>query len=211
MVIGIIYKLVLLLVTIKSYILSRKLGLSAQNYLLIYLLTSLFTDVFSFSLYLIYPDSKNGLLYNFYDIFSIIFFYIYFSKVLTSGYKIWSSLITFFAVILILVFTNFFNFNFDKNIGIILLSFYIIHSLLWFYQKLSFFDETPITNDPSFWISTSLLMWSCFFVFRVTPMFYFANEDEKFLQFLRDGQNIINIIMYVMFYVALMKFKINNS
>ncbi len=55
-------------------------------------------------------------------------------------------------------------------------------------------------------------MWSCFFVFRVTPMFYFAKEDKEFLDFLRDGQNIINIIMYAMFYISLLKYeKLNNE
>lgn len=64
-----------------------------------------------------------------------------------------------------------------------------------------------MNSDPIFWISTALLMWSCFFLFRVTPMFYFAKEDNEFLQFLRVGQNIINIGMYIMFYVALMKYE----
>lgn len=207
MIIGIIYKFVLLLVTIKSYNLSREFQLSAQNYLLIYLSASIFTELISFSLYMVYPDSKNGLLYNLYNIFSISFFYFYFSRMLKNNFKKLSFLLFLISIIYILFFTSFFDWDFDKNIGIILLSFYIIHSLLWFYQKISFFDEHKITDDPTFWISTGLLMWSCFFLFRVTPMFYFAKEDEKFLEFLRVGQNIINIIMYFMFYISLKKYE----
>ena len=43
-------------------------------------------------------------------------------------------------------------------------------------------------------------------------MFYFAKEDEEFLNFLRDGQNIINMIMYAMFYISLLKYEnLNNE
>jgi hypothetical protein len=72
---------------------------------------------------------------------------------------------------------------------------------------MSFFDENKITDDPAFWISTALLMWSCFFIFRVTPMFFFAENDYEFLQFLKAGQNVINIFMYAMFYFSLMKYE----
>ncbi|MDO3424857.1 hypothetical protein QWT87_08135 [Chryseobacterium sp. APV1] len=207
MIIGIIYKIVLLLTAIKAYNLSRKLSLSAQNYLLIYLVVSLLTDLISFLFYIYYPDSKIGILYNLYNIFCILFFSFYFSKVLLNNLKKISFLIAVISLLLILLFTNFLSSDFDKNIGITLLSFYIINSLLWFYQKVSFFDEDKITNDSTFWIATALIMWSCFFLFRVTPMFYFEKEDEEFLQFLRRGQNIINIGMYIMFYVSLKKYE----
>lgn len=207
MIIGIIYKFVLLLVTIKSYNLSRKLTFSTQNYLLIYLSVSLFIEVISFSLYVISPNSKNGLLYNLYNIFSISFFHFYFSKILKYNFKKLSFLITIISTLYILFFTLFLSIDFDKNIGITLLLFYLANSLLWFYQKISFFDDHKITDDPTFWISTGLLMWSCFFLFRVTPMFYFAKEDKKFLEFLKVGQNIINIVMYIMFYISLKKYE----
>ncbi|KUJ57975.1 hypothetical protein AR686_04300 [Chryseobacterium aquaticum subsp. greenlandense] len=207
MIIGIIYKFFLLLVTIKSYNLSRKLTFSTQNYLLIYLSVSLFIEVISFSLYVISPNSKNGLLYNLYNIFSISFFYLYFSKILKYNFKKLSFLITIISTLYILFFTSFLSIDFDKNIGITLLLFYLANSLLWFYQKISFFDDHKITDDPTFWISTGLLMWSCFFLFRVTPMFYFAKEDKEFLEFLKVGQNIINIFMYIMFYISLKKYE----
>ncbi|WP_332453937.1 hypothetical protein [Chryseobacterium aquaticum] len=207
MIIGIIYKFVLLLVTIKSYNLSRKLTFSTQNYLLIYLSVSLFIEVISFSLYVISPNSKNGLLYNLYNIFSISFFYLYFSKILKYNFKKLSFLITIISTLYILFFTSFLSIDFGKNIGITLLLFYLANSLLWFYQKISFFDDHKITDDPAFWISTGLLMWSCFFLFRVTPMFYFAKEDKEFLEFLKVGQNIINIVMYIMFYISLKKYE----
>lgn len=212
MILGIVYKMILLAVTIKSFILGRKFNLSAQNYLLIYLCTTLIVELISFSSYILNPDLKNGLLYNLYNIFSFLFFYNYFRKILNGNVKKISFIITATAIIYVFFFTRFTDYDFDKKIGITLLSFYIIHSLLWFYQKIIFFNEYRITDDPAFWISTALLMWSCFFVFRVTPMFYFAKEDKEFLDFLRDGQNIINIIMYTMFYISLLKYeKLNNE
>ncbi len=125
MIIGIIYKFVLLLVTIKSYNLSRKLTFSTQNYLLIYLSVSLFIEVISFSLYVISPNSKNGLLYNLYNIFSISFFHLYFSKILKYNFKKLSFLITIISTLYILFFTSFLSIDFDKNIGITLLLFYL--------------------------------------------------------------------------------------
>lgn len=207
MIIGIAYKIVLLLVTMKSYILSRKVSLPAQNYLFIYLLISFLVEMTSFLMYIIHPQSKNGLLYNLYNVFSVSFFCFYFSQVLKYRLKKITFLTTIISLLYILLLTHFLDFDFDKNIGITLLLFYIINSLLWFYQKIFFFDEYKITDDPTFWISTALLMWSCFFLFRVTPMFYFAKEDDEFLQFLRTGQNIINIVMYIMFYIALTKYE----
>lgn len=212
MIIGILYKIILLAVTIKSFILGRKFNLSAQNYLLIYLCTTLVVELLSFSSYILNPNSKNGLLYSLYNIFSIVFFRIYFSEILNKNIRRISFIITAISLLYIFFFTRFTDSDFDKKIGITLLSFYIIHSLLWFYQKMKFFDKYKITDDPTFWISTALLMWSCFFVFRVTPMFYFAKEDQEFLNFLRYGQNIINIIMYAMFYISLLKYeKLNNE
>lgn len=107
----------------------------------------------------------------------------------------------------ILIITNFSGEEFDNKIGITITLFYITISLLWFYHKILFFDQRKITDDPAFWVSTALLMWSCFFIFRVTPMFYFAKEDEEFLEFLKIGQNFINIGMYVMFYISLKQYK----
>lgn len=207
MIIGIIYKLVLLLPLIKSFFLGRRYSFSIQNYLFIYLLITSINEWVSFGRNLTDPNVKVGLQYNLYFIFCVLYFFFFFFKAFLGIIKDALIIITAFSMGYILILTNFLGEDFDKKIGIIITLFYIINSLLWFYHKISFFDKYKITNDPIFWICTALLMWSCFFLFRVTPMFYFAKEDNEFLQFLKIGQNIINIGMYVMFYIALIKYE----
>ncbi len=207
MIIGIIYKIVLLFPLIKSFILVRKYSFFAQNYIFIYLLITVVNEWISFTRNLINPDVKVGLQYNFYFIFCIIFFYFLYSKIFTNCLNKIGLVVIVFSLGYIFLLTNFLDSEFDKNIGIIITIYYITYSLMWFYQKISFFDEHKITDDPFFWISVALLMWSCFFIFRVTPMFFFAKHDNEFLQFLKIGQNIINIGMYIMFYISLIKYE----
>lgn len=207
MIIGILYKVLLLFTLINSLPLSRKYIFSAQNCLVIYLLMTTLNEWISFIRNLINPTTKVGLQYNLYFILCIFIFFFFYKKVLKTKLK--NILIIIFSLLIFYTFflTHFTNEDFDKKIGIAISFFYIIISLLWFYQKISFFDENKITDDPVFWISTAILMWSCFFIFRVIPMFYFAKEDEDFLDFLKIGQNVINIVMYIMFYVSIKKYK----
>lgn len=207
MIIGIIYKLILLFPFIKSYVLGRKYSFSTQNYLFFYLLITLSNEWLSFTRNLIDSDVKVGLQYNLYFIFCILFFEFFFIRSLFNLTKKISYVLASISLVYISFSTNFLGEDFDKKIGIVITLYYILNSLLWFYQKISFFDEHKITDDPTFWIATALLMWSCFFLFRVTPMFYFAKEDNEFLRFLKEGQNIINIVMYIMFYISLIKYE----
>ncbi|WP_142725344.1 hypothetical protein [Chryseobacterium sp. ON_d1] len=207
MLIGIIYKIVLLFPLIKSFNLGRKSSFSAQNYIFIYLLLTFINEWFSFIRDQLNPDVKVGFQYHLYFIFCIVFFHFFYSFRFKYSLKQISTLVTLLSFSYILFFTNFLGRDFDKKVGITVTLFYIIISLLWYYQKISFFDKYKITDDPAFWISTALLMWSCFFIFRVTPMFFFAKNDNEFLQFLKIGQNIINIIMYSMFYLSLIKYE----
>ncbi|SEM55557.1 hypothetical protein SAMN05421856_104157 [Chryseobacterium taichungense] len=207
MLIGIVYKTVLFLTLIQSYISGRKYSFSAQNYLFLYLLITFTNECISFVRNIINPNVKVGLQYNVYFVFCILFFTFYFFKLFSKIIKKVLIVISIFSLGYIFSTTNFLSQDFDHKIGITVTLFYIVISLLWFYHKITFFDERKISDDPAFWISTALMMWSCFFLFRVTPMFYFAKEDEEFLKFLKLGQNIINIGMYIMFYISLLKYK----
>lgn len=207
MFIGLIYKVVLFVTLIYSYILGRRYSFSTQKYLFLYLLITFVNEFISFIRNIIDPDVKVGLQYNFYFIFCILYFSIYFLKLFSGISKILLVMATLGSLAYIFIITNFLGKEFDNKIGITITLFYITISLLWFYHKILFFDKGKITGDPAFWVSTGLLMWSCFFLFRVTPMFYFAKEDEEFLNFLKIGQNFINIGMYVMFYISLKQYK----
>lgn len=207
MLIGIIYKIILLVPLVKSFYLGRRSSFSAQNYIFIYLLLTLVNEWSSFIRNQLNPDVKVGIQYHLYFIFCILFFHFFYSYRFKYLFKKISTGVTILSLSYIFFFTNFLENDFDKKIGIAITLFYIIVSMLWFCQKITFFDEYRITDDPTFWISTALLMWSCFFIFRVTPMFFFAKNDNEFLQFLKVGQNIINIIMYSMFYISLIKYE----
>jgi hypothetical protein len=85
--------------------------------------------------------------------------------------------------------------------------FYIFNAILWFYQKLKLPVEGKITNDPNFWIATALLFWSTYIIFRFTPMYLFEKEDLFFLGILRKISSVVNLVMYLLFYVALVKYE----
>ncbi|MGG5208853.1 hypothetical protein ACQWU4_07875 [Chryseobacterium sp. MIQD13] len=185
----------------------RKYSFPAQNYIFIYLLITFANEWTAFIRDQINSNVKVGLQYNLYFIFCVVFFYLFYSFVFKNILQKISLLSAVLSLGYIFLFTNFSDNDFDKRIGILITLFYIMNSMLWFYQKISFFDENKMTDDPTFWISTGLLMWSCFFIFRVTPMFFFAKNDSEFLRFLKIGQNIINIGMYIMFYISLIKYE----
>lgn len=211
MIIGIIYKIVLVSVTIKAYILGRKQGFAAQNFIFLYLIVSTINDVSSFTRDYINPNVKVGLQYNFYFILIIIFFWFYYSRIFIKTLKIISHIAFWGAILSIALFTKFLGQDFDSNLGIIVALFFIINTLLWYFQKLNSFGDEKISDDPHFWVSSGLLLWSVFFIFRVAPMYLFNDIDKEFLQVLKIVLNIINIIMYSMFYVALIRFEKNSK
>lgn len=207
MFIAIVYKAVLLLVTLKSITLCRKFCLSAQNNLTIYLAITFSIEIFFFLFFYTHPNFKNGLFYNLYNIFCIIFFYFFYKIILEKKIRLVLSFITTAGLGFILLGTKFYSWEFDIRIGITTSLFYIMSALLWFLHKMNSFNKEKITDDPAFWISTAILMWSCFFIFRVTPMFFLDKNDHAFLKVLRTIQNIVNIIMYGMFFVALIQYE----
>lgn len=207
MLIAVLYKVVLLIATLKSIVLCRKYSLSAQDNLMIYLAITFSIELFFFILFYTHPDFKNGLFYNLYNLFCISFFYFFYRHILEVKFRLVLSVIAVSALGFILLGTVFYSREFDIKIGIATSLFYIVASLLWFLHKMNSFNKEKITDDAAFWISTAILMWSCFFIFRVTPMFFLDKNDNDFLQVLRTIQNVVNIVMYAMFFIALTKYE----
>ncbi|WP_132034742.1 hypothetical protein [Flavobacterium circumlabens] len=114
---------------------------------------------------------------------------------------------SFILMIYILVSTNFLVENLDSKLVIALPIFYILNTMLWFYQKIALPSEGKITDDPIFWISAALLLWGCFFIFRVIPRYLFDSTDQGFLILLRELVYIVNSIMYLLFFKGLMKYE----
>lgn len=206
--IDILYYTMLIILAIRSFLFIKNFGLIAQNFLSIYLLITAFLEIYCLIAFEIDQNSIIGFWYNMYCLFCLFFFRIYYSK-FSSSNKLFNiyHVIFILSIIFYFAFTEFCNKDFDIRIGILISIFFISYSLYWFYNKISIFQDDKITDDPNFWVSIAILMWSCFFIFRVIPMFFLNENDKEFLNVLRAIQNFINIIMYIMFYFAIIKYE----
>lgn len=138
-------------------------------------------------------------LYNFLDIFSMVFFYFLFLETLiyqriVKGITI--SLVIFSVYLMIVSKTSY-----SIYTGIVFCLFSIFLSLSWFHSMIASGESETlrITDRGLFWISSSLLMWSVFYLFRMTPMYWFNNRDPEFLYTLKYIFQIATIISYGLF------------
>lgn len=202
-----VYEIILLITLLKSIVLAGKFNLPSQNFLFIYLFITFLVELFSWIILLIDKNSKWSFQYNLYCVFCILFFWFYYSIQFHKNLKKITNLFSFILVIYILVSTNFLFENLDSKLVIALPIFYILNTMLWFYQKIALPSEAKITDDPNFWISSALLLWGCFFIFRVIPRYLFDSTDHGFLILLRELVYIVNSIMYLLFFKGLMKYE----
>lgn len=209
MLIQILYIAVLLAATVKSIVLAGKKGLSSQNYFAVYLFLSLCLELYGH--YKIYSKEFDfAYLFNYYSIFLIIFFNIYYAKIFPQKIRIFFLSVLIAILIYIILFVKFYSENYENILGILVCFYFIINALVWFYVRLKNFDEVKIFNDPNFWVSCGLLFWSIFFIFRSIPMFFLRDNDPGLLHILKVMQYCVNIIMYGLFYIALRKFEKKN-
>lgn len=203
-IVQLLYISCLIITTSKALVLGLKYSLRAQNYLVFYLVTTLSLEVFG--LVKTYLNQMDYAIYfNLYAIFCIVFFGFYFSKIFIGTLKKIALVVACILLLYIFFYVDFLNQQFVTSLGILLALFYIFNAILWFYQKLKLPVEGKITNDPNFWIATALLLWSTYIIFRFTPMYLFEKEDLFFLGILRKISSVVNIIMYSLFFIALVK------
>ena len=145
--------------------------------------------------------------FNLYAIFCIVFFGFYFSNILIKMTNKIALVVTFSLLLYIFSCVDFLSHQFVTALGILVAIFYIFNAIVWFYQKLKLPVKGKITNDPNFWIATALLLWSTYIIFRFTPMYLFEKEDLFFLGILRKISSVVNLIMYSLFYIALVKYE----
>lgn len=201
-----LYIFCLFLTTSKAVVLGMKYSFHIQNCLAFYLIiTSVLEGYGLVKTYLHQQDY--AIYFNLYAIFCIIFFSFYFSKVFIGILKKILLIVSCILLCYIFFYVDFQSQQFITELGILLALFYIFNSILWFYQKLKLPVEGKITNDPNFWIATALLLWSTYIIFRFTPMYLFEKEDLFFLGILRKISSVVNIMMYSLFYIALVKYE----
>jgi len=205
-IIQLIYITVLFIDTVKSVILAGKKSLPSQNYLTVFLLVSFGLEVYGhYKMYI--KEFDFAYLFNYYSIFLILFFGLYYFRILSKEVKKILLYITVFIFLYIVFFTKFYGENYENKIGLIVCFYFIVNALAWFYYRVKNLAEIKIMDDPHFWVSCGLLFWSIFFIFRSIPMFFLRDNDPAFLQILKSMQYLVNIIMYGVFYIALVKFK----
>jgi hypothetical protein len=210
MLIQIIYIAVLLLATVKSIVLAGKKGLSSQNYFAVFLFLSLCLEPYG-HYKILNKEFDFAYLFNYYSIFLIIFFGIYYAKIFPNKLSVFSRYVLMAILAYIILFVKFYSDNYENTLGIVVCLYFIINVLVWLYIRLKNFDEIKILDDPHFWVSCGLLFWSIFFIFRSIPMFFLRDNDPGLLHILKVMQYCVNIIMYGMFYIALRKFENKNT
>lgn len=205
-----VYNILLIVVLYKSFILGRKYGFSVQNNLFIYLLLTVIVETYSFIIDKIDENIIIGLQYNLYLPLICIFFYYFYSKSFHIEIIKTLSKISFLLCLAFIIFlTNFSGLDFDEKIAIAVMLFLICQSILWYSNKILTANEAKILNDPNFWISSGLLLWSCFGIFRCLPMYYFYYNDEEFSDFIKSNFDIVNIVFYSMIFISLLKYEYN--
>lgn len=196
----------LIITTTKAIVLGSKHSLRTQNYLAFYLIVTLSLEIFG----IIKTHLKQfdfAVYFNIYAIFCILFFGIYFSRIYVGNFKRIGLFVSFLLLSYCLIFIDILSKKFLPQLGILVALFYIFSAILWFFQKLKLPVQGKITNDPNFWIATALLFWSTYIIFRFTPMYLFEKEDQFFLSILRKIGSVVNLIMYALFYYALLKYE----
>lgn len=197
-----IYYIVFFITVVKSIIILRKNTFFSQNYFFVFLMVNFVIDFFSE----INIITSKAIQYNYLNVFNIVFFiFFYFSQIKSKFLLILISI----SGLICIYFTNHFFYvdRYNLSLAIIYCVANIFYVLYWINLKLNNVSEIKIIDEPLFWISISLLVWSCFFLFRIIPMYLLDEEDKKFLSFLKGILSLINILVYTLFYIGITKFK----
>ncbi len=137
-------------------------------------------------------------MYNYLDLFCIIYFGYIYNKEINDKYVIKLTSLLFFILGGIFIFIS--KTNYSIITGYLYCIFLFFISLFWFYKKISNkYQEENILNLCFFWISSSLLFWAMFYIFRMFPMYFFNKKDPEFLKEISYVFTIINIITYSLF------------
>lgn len=199
-----IYEALVLLMFLYSVYLSVKGKTKLKFHFFIYISAVLFVDIFLIKIRQKFLINSNYVFFVF-IIVSYIYFYFFFLKNFSDRFykKVWT-IVFFIFLSLTLIFQIGNNFSQLSSITIVLLPlFYIFGSMGWFAYLLNQEVKGKIFDKMAFWISSGLLIWGVFFIFRGLPMYYFNNTDPKFLYEISNVFTIINIITYSLFFRSL--------
>lgn len=199
-----IYEILVLLMFLYSVYLGVKGEAKLKFYFYIYISTVLVVDIFFIKIRQKFLINSNYVFFVF-IIISYIYFYFFFLKHFRKNlYKTVWTIVFFIFLFLTLMFQIRNNFSELSSITIVLLPlFYIFGSMGWFAYLLNENVVGQIFDKMAFWISSGLLIWGAFFIFRGLPMYYFNNTDPIFLNEISNVFTVINIITYSLFFRSL--------
>lgn len=190
-----------------AIIVSLKNGLASIDFMCIFLGISFFVELcglIASGLEVELTHKYNSYIFNTYLIFSVLYFSYYYSLVFKKYFK---AFLSFCVVILLAIFclTGVYKERLDLDSVLMLAFFYIIISLFWLYARVKNPTENYIKFYPRFWVSIALLVWSCFFIYRIIPSYIFADKDPELLRFMKILMYIINVIYYGLFLISINK------
>lgn len=199
-----IYELVVLICFMYSvYLWIYKRRSKQQFYFFLYLLLTIGVDIIPVNLSSWIEFDRN-ILFLGYIVLSLIYFsVIYFRNIHYQVFKIFIICCSSLLIIL-----NFIEFQMDIKqlsfISIISLPvLFIFLSISWLMYKLKNVDDKSITESFLFWISSGILIWSVFFIFRAIPMYFLQKNDSQLLSFLTMTFSIVNVMVYLLFLIGL--------
>jgi len=204
-----IYEIVVFITFLYSiYLFVFKKKLKEQFYLFLYLLIVILVDIIPVNIQYL-KKCDRIFLFIVYILFSILYFgIIYHKSIVNKSFRILN-----FILLIFLIFLNIYKFQ-DQNIEkinfipiISLPILFIYLSISWYLFKLKNVDETKITDSFLFWISSGILIWSVFFIFRAIPMYFLQENDPRLLSFVIAAFSVVNIVTYLLFLIGLINIK----
>ncbi|SMP19562.1 hypothetical protein SAMN06264346_105146 [Chryseobacterium profundimaris] len=207
--INVIYESVVISAFLYSiYLLIFKRFAKQQSYLYIYLLVVIMVDIIPVNYSDSFPINRNTLFLA-YILFSLLYFgSIYHIKIKSGRFRFLN-----LALVISLLILNIYGNTFDNDgrinfIAIVSLPMlFLYESISWYLFKLENIDENKIMDDLFFWISSGILTWSVFFIFRAIPMYFLQDNDPQLLNLVITAFSVVNTIMYILFLIGLIFIK----
>lgn len=186
--VNILYHIYISLVLICLFI-----SLTANNFpkgIWIYFLAVFVTDIYMYYGYEYCHYNIHHLAMAFYS----LFFLWYYRKVFVELWFIilFSALFIICAACILLI-SN----PYDIKIISILILTFISLPFLWFYKEIKEVNRDKITSKNLFWVSSGLIIWVSFFIFKMIPLYFLYTQDKQFLLDIDLIFQYVNIIFYL--------------
>lgn len=136
------------------------------------------------------------LIYKYSPIFLTIALMLYYLKSIEPKFKLYLWILGVAGVVLSIIFVAVSEEQFSNNAGLVKALATISFCLLWFFSQLAMPNNTPIIKKLAFWVSSALLLWSIFFIFRLMPRYLLNTQDKNFLAQIRIAFQYFTLLAY---------------